>query len=214
MPKLSEVASVNGELIPAGVKFAAKATAISAKVTDPKDGDPTSGGKHYLSVSFRVIDGDYEGIDITKTFWLGLTRSAKNGKLYGESVKELQAMCDAIGLPLPAETEFPLKGDETAADMKRIGQLLFDRINPNRTPRITFESVAKRQQAKNDAGKWVDAFDDEGKPKFRTEYYVRGTGAPAAAIGSSVGVGGLVGGVMGAVTQPAASTAADPLAFT
>lgn len=204
--KLGEISSF-GDLIPIGVEFDAKAVAIEAKKTQVKD-DGTGGGKHFLSVKFRIIDGEYEGIDFSNTYWLGITKSEKNGKLYGKDVSKLQAEMDAIKKPLPRDTPFPMKGDETEEDMKRIGKLLFERLSPQVTPRIRFKSVGEKQQVKDaNTGKWVDALDDEGKVKKRAVCYITGLGGQGTAAAQTL-------------TAPAAtpagavaSTASDPLAF-
>lgn len=201
--KLGEISSF-GELIPIGQEFDAKAMAIEVKTTEMKT-DGTGGGKHYLSVKWRVLNGEYEGIEYSVAYWLGITKSPKNQKYYGRDVSKLQAEMDAIKKPLPKDVTFPMKGDETTDDMKRVAKLLFERINPNATPRVRFKTVGEKMQ-KKEAGteKWVDDLDDTtGKVKLRTSYYIVGLGG-AAPVSAPAGA---------QAAEGVASTDADPLKF-
>jgi len=173
--------SAFGDLIPPGIEFVAKATKIDAKSTKANE-DGTGGGKPYLSISFSILNGDHEGLEATKAYFLSITKSGKNGKLYGKGVSELCSDLNAIGKPLPKD--YPFKMAPTLADVQALSKLVAERVKPSVTPRIKFKTVAEGVQKKvkdvngNDA--WVDDFNDDGTKKTRTKYLIIGAGAASA----------------------------------
>jgi hypothetical protein len=162
-----------GELIPAGNEFWARAIKIEPKETKTKE-DGSGGGTWYTSVTFRVLDGPYEGLEPSKPYFITVSKG-RNGKYYSQA-KEMMKEMAKLGKPWPTDFKFPMKGHTTKADAERVGQALHDRLKSTVTPRLRMKTLAERARKQDENGKWADAFDDEGKPLYNVRYVILGTG--------------------------------------
>ena len=184
---IDQVASF-GDLVPPGKEFEARAVKGELKNTQPREGSNAK-AKPYLSFTFRILAGDYEGLEVTKTYWLSYKKT--NGKLYIRGVSELYDDLKAIGQAVPSNTPISLsQSDPEGRGLVTNGQDLLklaqQRLHPERTPRIKFRSIGVAQQEKDvSTGKWVDAFNEDGSKKTRTEYLI--VGVPGATATKALG---------------------------
>lgn len=180
-----------GDLIPAGNEFVTRAKKCELKTTKAKE-DGTGGGKPFVSITLECIGGEFEGLEVSKSYWLSYKKT--NNKIYAKGVTELFADMEALSKPLPKSFPFNVSGEDSygRGTITNGGDLVKEtakRIAPSATPRIKVKSIAVRQQKQNAEGKWVDGFNADGAPMMRTEYIIVGTGANAGATATHL-VGG------------------------
>ena len=167
-----------GDLVPAGHEFIVRAKSVLPKTTNvPENG--VGGGTPYLSITFKILAGEFEGLEVTKTYFLKITKSPKNGKNYARGVLELCDDLKNVGKPLPQD--YAWSPSPTLEDIHAVAKLVAERLKPAVTPRIKMRSVAEPQQEKNEAtGKWGDALNADGSKKMRTRFLVMSAGEASA----------------------------------
>ncbi|MDE2097402.1 MAG: hypothetical protein KGL39_09175 [Patescibacteria group bacterium] len=197
--------SSTGSLIKPPAEFWARVAKVEPKLSQPKE-DGSGGGKAFLQVTWQVLDGEYEGLDAVKTYWLSINKR-QDGAPSAKSLLELLMDCKAIGHPFPANHEF--KETPTLDDATAIGKIVAAAFKPAVTPRFRLKAVyeAVREQV---GGRWVDARDENGELKKRVKFVVL-PAAPSAGVATA--------NVAAAPPQPAATPSAgapapvDPLSL-
>lgn len=107
-------------VVPPG-RYIAKLNAIDPRVS--KSGNPM------IVAKYLILEGDYDGTEVSAMYTLVATKSAKNGKTYSRGLIDMQKAYIAVGSPLGENESYKLDPMEAA---KQYGA----RLNPKKFPRL------------------------------------------------------------------------------
>ena len=171
----SSMVSGFGDVVPPGT-YTAKLSKVDSKEAENDD------GTNYVSMTLEILDkGEHEGLNAFVSLFPKVTKSQKNGKYYSRGIFEAQQFCAAWGKPLPEFDLTEFLGKTTVKGARLLHRLIVESFKGAGQPKLRIRVVPERVQEKNErTGKWEDAKNEDGTPKFRNKTVILGRANPVA----------------------------------